>query len=382
MNSTWSGDAFTALDAARTDAVAANNAQALQLVRQARSQPKADWNVDFHRPLPFVQTANLNPQRELANIQGWVARRDHFKGNDAEALEHVLDILAQGEAIRQGTSFVVRQLTADGITALTTNLLEQITPDLRVAADGSRPSGAASVGQVRALIAVLLDDRGIRNGAKRAWEGEAALALRDADAFAKGAYRYAPVHPWIIAPVFRLDGTREALDSGSAIKAFDLPNWPAASAALPTPQPMGDLSALDDFERFLSGSQNFSARAARADFQMMTEQRAAAIALALRLYRFDHDGKWPQTLKELVPNYLPALPADPMAADGRSFGYHPHAVPPVIYSVGFDGIDDGGTSLPDESNGQYRWTRADAVFPLEPIPPTTLPASAETQDNQ
>jgi hypothetical protein len=104
--------------------------------------------------------------------------------------------------------------------------------------------------------------------------------------------------------------------------------------------------------------------------------------LALRLYRFDHDGNLPEKLSQLVPAYLPVLPADPMAADGRPFGYHPAAQPPVIYSVGFDGIDDGGTSVADESLGQYRWKMADVVFPLAPLPVATQPASTEANDHQ
>jgi len=40
----------------------------------------------------------------------------------------------------------------------------------------------------------------------------------------------------------------------------------------------------------------------------------------VRLYYLDH-GRWPDRLDELVPTYLPALPADPFHDDGRPLGY-------------------------------------------------------------
>jgi hypothetical protein len=66
---------------------------------------------------------------------------------------------------------------------------------------------------------------------------------------------------------------------------------------------------------------------------------AAATCAALR-WRLDHAGAWPARLEDLVPAYLPAVPEDPwsgaparIAGEGTSFR---------IWSVGEDGIDDGG----------------------------------------
>ena len=70
--------------------------------------------------------------------------------------------------------------------------------------------------------------------------------------------------------------------------------------------------------------------------------RMAATALAIRLYELDH-GRRPVALEELVPEYLPAVPLDLFAADGRAIGYAPANAPPVLYSVNVDGVDDGGS---------------------------------------
>ena len=55
-------------------------------------------------------------------------------------------------------------------------------------------------------------------------------------------------------------------------------------------------------------------RAIQTHFKLLTDRRAAAIELALRLYRLDHWGHLPAALQELVPQYLPYVPFDPMAA--------------------------------------------------------------------
>jgi hypothetical protein len=65
------------------------------------------------------------------------------------------------------------------------------------------------------------------------------------------------------------------------------------------------------------------------------------VALACRLYERDHDGAVPGRLQDLVPAYLPALPADPYAVGGASLGYVcgtlPVAAKACVYSVGGGG---------------------------------------------
>ncbi len=101
--------------------------------------------------------------------------------------------------------------------------------------------------------------------------------------------------------------------------------------------------------------------------------------LALRMYQLDHDGNLPPTLSELAPTYLSVVPADPMRGDGKPFGYLPQVNPPILYSVGFDGIDDGGSTAPVSPGALsgYRWQQRDAVCRL-----TLQPASSSTKNAQ
>lgn len=65
--------------------------------------------------------------------------------------------------------------------------------------------------------------------------------------------------------------------------------------------------------------------------------------LALRLHLAQR-GELPKRLEQLVPNYVPALPLDPFTE--RPFIYRPNGSTFLLYSVGRDLQDDGGTPVP------------------------------------
>jgi hypothetical protein len=69
------------------------------------------------------------------------------------------------------------------------------------------------------------------------------------------------------------------------------------------------------------------------------ELRCAATALAAERFRLAH-GHWPATLDELTPRFLPAVPLDPF--DGKPLRLRRFDDGLLIYSVGLDGMDDGG----------------------------------------
>lgn len=70
-------------------------------------------------------------------------------------------------------------------------------------------------------------------------------------------------------------------------------------------------------------------------------RRAALVALAVERYRLDHQDRIPDTLEALVPDYLPAIPSDPL--DGQPIRFSKLGPGYVVYSVGEDREDDGGT---------------------------------------
>lgn len=69
------------------------------------------------------------------------------------------------------------------------------------------------------------------------------------------------------------------------------------------------------------------------------ELRLIQCDLAARIYRSDH-GRWPDSLNELVPDYVQALPEDPYTQ--RPFVYRRAGDEMLLYSTGPDKTDNGG----------------------------------------
>jgi hypothetical protein len=80
-------------------------------------------------------------------------------------------------------------------------------------------------------------------------------------------------------------------------------------------------------------------RMVKAFHQAKADLRCAAAALAAERYRLAK-GRWPDSLDALVPDYLPAVPADPFDGKPLRLGHLPDGL--VVYSVGPDRTDDGG----------------------------------------
>ncbi|MBE0540800.1 MAG: hypothetical protein IH623_05385 [Verrucomicrobia bacterium] len=68
--------------------------------------------------------------------------------------------------------------------------------------------------------------------------------------------------------------------------------------------------------------------------------RAAIVAFALERWRLANAGQLPASLSELVPDYLPVVPADPY--DDQPLRYRQLPRGYVVYSIGPDFTDDGG----------------------------------------
>ena len=78
----------------------------------------------------------------------------------------------------------------------------------------------------------------------------------------------------------------------------------------------------------------------------------AQVALAIRRYR-DAKKQLPESLEELVPEYLEQIPHDPY--DGRPIRYRRVSeLETHFYSVGLDLKDDGGVLDTDSTQGPYR----------------------------
>jgi hypothetical protein len=94
----------------------------------------------------------------------------------------------------------------------------------------------------------------------------------------------------------------------------------------------------------------------------MATIRAAQTALAVERFRCKNENRLPQSLNDLVPEFVKEVPLDPY--DGKSLRYRKLAKGYVVYSVADNGRDDGGAEWrnpkdvvgpPSERRG-YDWT--------------------------
>jgi len=84
------------------------------------------------------------------------------------------------------------------------------------------------------------------------------------------------------------------------------------------------------------------------DLRIVAQLRTARAGLAIERYRLAA-GKLPDTLAELIPTYLDAVPKDPF--DGKDLRYRKLETGFVVYSIGGDGNDDGGKERPRKRTG-------------------------------
>jgi hypothetical protein len=234
---------------------------------------------------------------------------------------------------------------------------------------------------VNQLIAQLLDDKSAREGFRRGLYGERMMELDTARCVADGRLslsaisgagagapgRAASAVSVVGRPMAFADGLLMINHTTALIRAYDAsPNWPTYKAAAP-PFP-------DDIQRTMV--RHLLAKmmlpsfdhAAQVSFRHMGERRMTAAALAMRLYATDHGGKRPAKLEDLVPQYLPVVPLDPFAPTPQALRYINDPTTPIVYSVGEDAIDGGGSeaSARPAANRQNegRWDKLDAVLHL------------------
>ena len=108
-----------------------------------------------------------------------------------------------------------------------------------------------------------------------------------------------------------------------------------------------------------------------------TAYRAAHLTLALTAYQVDH-GRYPESLNELVPQHLAAVPLDPFG-DGP-FRYTRSSGGFVLYSIGPNGIDDGGKRA-EREEGDLVYSLPRPVPEREPVA-VLAPQKAAPDANQ
>ncbi len=304
---------------------------------------EVDWRIQWAHPALDTSLSHLQQLRQLANLLTYAAWTHHHLGEDATALKNLSDLLFLSR-IADDPGPIVAHLVDLGITAVASARTREIALTLHIDNDEMRQ-------QAQSLIRKFLAEDARQAAINRAWQTERMSTLDTM--MASGAKTF-----WIRADFDRL--ALHLMDDFDVLRRASLAaNYPAAAAMFPKPGSVE--SRVEYLRNHLLPSLLLSVK---KEFRALAERRVAAVALALRLYAADHAGRLPAALAEMVPVYLPAIPADPFAADGRALGWRaaPRA---LVYGVGEDGKDDGAAAKADATTDLSEpWKGLDAVFEL------------------
>jgi hypothetical protein len=326
----------------------------LAKIRTLRELPRSS-SVGLHFRGPYGGMYGLLDFMKLAPL----AR--HIEGDDHETVELLLDSLELVDLLGHDSE----------LDTNVTNTIEMIAPELRFEAtyaDSLPRRHVATREQVRQLIdALLAQEEPHRRESLRKMEMSRAM-IWDACRDGQQSVTWPSPNPnwidWAVRPAQTKDAIDLARRYTSAIAGLREPSYPKSVEIL-LPDTPPDLPPVIQQILDFTGRGHCGEPFSVLDefYTNLTAHRVAAVRLAIRLYEVDH-GCLPRTLDELAPDYLQRIPADPMARDGHPLRYRSTPGSEAIYSVGHDGVDNGGVS--DAGGPAYPDIPPDDVFPLHP----------------
>jgi hypothetical protein len=357
---------LSATDISTIEGMMQRHATELQLVRSVRGLAKVNWGMRIQK-----QTELDSSDWLLQHSLHLSALREHSRGDEAAAVEYLRDMFALARVSGTRTTQDTVPLMQSN-HAWAANSVRDVLPSLLAGKpDGVAQFRPAGDEQVRGLIADLLDERCVREAFIQGVFSLRTTSLFDAEKLANSQINFRPLAR-LALPIFKLRCTEFAKQADAVLNAARQQNYAASLAALPPPGKGGKVSAFLWIAHGGEASQNWEYLSEfELAYRVLTERRVTATMLALELYARDHAGRLPETLKDLVPAYLPAVPIDPLSLDSRPLGYFPHRDPPAIYSVGYDGTDDGAPADAKLSGIPHDpWkNEKDVMFFLRPLAP-------------
>ncbi|MGC9454900.1 MAG: hypothetical protein ACP5HU_08530 [Phycisphaerae bacterium] len=354
----------------------------LKLCREARDRPKAYWEADYSRPGLELRLPPLRPYRQLAVLLRVAAVTAHERGRDDEAVAYIRDIIHLSRSVQELPTLIV-SLVSSGISETASLTTEEIIAELRV----GDSSGAAARTDVLALMEELLDAQALHKSLTRGMVSERSIQYDTCERVLKGEFT-TDLGPGqlstarnlmkVISPVFKVDQALLLRSANVYVRATKAEDYPSAKRIL---------SHSPDYRHIFTGNGLHGVAhpllytlhpalgaVFRSHWDTVATRRMAAVALALRLFELDN-GRRPESLDELVPEYLSEVPRDPFDPDAH-IRYRPDDTP-VLYCIGPDGVDDGGMA---GLSGRHSYEPPDVLFYLNgdrprPEPDRQEPAS-------
>lgn len=370
-------------EVAQIEAMLKEQSAALERLKEFSQKRPASWAVDPNQMSILQDLPGNRQSRSLATLLAHAAMLAHQQHRDAQAIEYLRQMLNLSGAIDQQDN-VIAHLVSIGIAAMAGEVAAAIAPDLQF--QGTAAPDGAPMAAVRALIDQLLDDADSQRGLFRAIARERydgvwlTRSIADGSLAGSGApgasnlgqsLSKLKLQSWTARFLFKptlyndgafamsyYSGTLDAL-----VKAQSLPAYREAA-----PPSLNREVEKHPSKHLISAIMLVSVdRILQTHYRGLTDRRLPALALCIAAYRAQHDGQRPQTLDQLIPEFLKAVPSDPLAQPATPLRYLPG--PAIVYSVGTNGQDDQGSSAPlDPRRHKFvppeRWEQEDWIVHL------------------
>ena len=353
----------------------ANRRADFQLLHTAMQNPPHEKGADYRKFTSGYPSANFVQRRSVAQLLSQVVTTDIHTRHPGEATTNMLTLLDMCEHHREEWT-LVNQMIRVAITRLSLDTFQygldtHTWTDPELATFQSR---IASISLVTNLSHSLLYERaqGIRAFAESRKSAEAMSsnllstassvgdrflmrywANFDADEDELGYLRYTQA---------QLDILRHRRESHAWAGVME------EMATLPEQYRFRREGFLAYRKFLLSDALSYYLAKSISTLAFTETRRLQTItAIALERHRLKH-GHYPDTLAQLIPDYLTQIPQDPMDGCPLRYRLNPDGTF-TLWSAGFDGQDNGGDfSMPDPKKQNFPHDARDLIWPrLDPI---------------
>jgi hypothetical protein len=376
------------------------NRPVIELLAQVSSYPTVDFDLDYSKG-PAMLLTHLAPLKRCTQCLSAAAVCELHRGNLDPAATNICALLALVQSVQQERT-IISQLVRIAMASIAasatweflqaTNLTDAELAGLQQAwerqefiesVEGSflmeRASNEDTIQKMRASAQTFnqyMTGYGLGGSGGSGGSGDWLDGLKDVwDHTREAGAMYMWRSSWSYSDELQmLQADQIILETIRTVKTNQFFN-PAYSNMVVqlgalgiTNPPDSWLMQLDvpDYRRIFSSSAGAVSRTVLWAMSAEACKRVVITAVALKRYQLKH-GNWPETLANLSPEFLPAVPLDPV--DGKPLRYRRNDDGTyLLYSIGENGVDDGGDVTPLKTTystvqGWY-WQRAcDWVWP-------------------
>jgi hypothetical protein len=323
--------------AASVEKDVAANTRSLDLIRKARDYHEVCWGTK-RDAYGFPVVPVITNASSLAKLLRDKAILEHRRGEDRAAVESWQDMEAESRIIGRRSFTLIQSLISLIVDGIGVDAMEQIAPEIRIG------EGGVSAQEARGLIAELSEDAELREVVAQGFLSERTNGMT--------IYATPPtgLSGLPFRPVMLLEFRR----------GWDILGNIAEDTRHCQP---GRTVTVDELDRLVGIIPQFTS-AGNDVIACVLRRRVVALTLAVQIYHAEQ-GRYPASLEELVPGYLPKVLLDPRSADSRPLRYilADDGRRPLVYSCGLAQVPEAqlGKLVPK--------ARATLSAGTKPVPP-------------